>query len=76
MDYEYPQALSNWRGLPSKIDGMFVWSNGYMYVFSGEFYYRFNQTTQTVCQGYPKTISSYWQGIPNNIDAVFRYVKS
>jgi hypothetical protein len=60
--------------MPSKIDGMFVWSNNYLYVFSGKDYYLFDVKTKALFHGYPQTIASFWKGVPNNIDAAFRYV--
>jgi hypothetical protein len=63
-----------WNGMPSKIDGMFVWSNNYLYVFSGKDYYLVDVKTKALFDGYPQTIASFWKGVPNNIDAVFRYV--
>ena len=72
IDYTYPHDISRWRGLPSDVDGVFLWSDSYLYAFKGNDYYRFNHTTQAVIPEYPKKITSYWKGIPNNIDAVFR----
>lgn len=33
-------------------------------------YYRFNEDTRSVDDGYPKSIS-VWQGVPDNIKAAF-----
>ena len=63
-----------WNGMPSKIDGMFVWSDNYLYVFSGKDYYLFDKKTKALLHGYPQTTASFWKGVPNNINAVFRYI--
>ena len=44
------------------------YSNGYTYVFKGTQYYRFNPWTQRVDPGYPRPLSSYWKGIPRDIE--------
>ncbi|XP_028397800.1 uncharacterized protein LOC114521531 [Dendronephthya gigantea] len=78
-EYNYYQGnvdlfspLPIWSGIPRKVDGMFVWSDKYLYVFSGKDYYLFDQKTKALVQGYPQKIASFWKGIPDNIDAVFR----
>ena len=35
----------------------------------------FNDRKQAVAENYPKKIETYWDGIPNNIDAVFTWGK-
>lgn len=70
VDFFSPRPM--WSGIPEKIDGMFVWSDKYLYVFSGKDYYLFDQKTKALVQGYPQKITSFWKGVPNNIDAVFR----
>jgi hypothetical protein len=72
VDLFSPRSL--WNGMPSKIDGMFVWSNDYLYVFSGTDFYLFDPKTKALLQGYPQKIASFWKGVPNNTDAVFRYI--
>tara|TARA_R110000824_G_scaffold119818_3_gene274225 strand:+ start:7245 stop:9869 length:2625 start_codon:yes stop_codon:yes gene_type:complete len=43
------------------------------YFFSGDDYYRYNDTTKEIDSGYPKKISDNWPGLPNNIDAATVY---
>lgn len=48
-------------------------SSPYLFFFSSRFlfsYYRFNEASQTVDDGYPKSIS-VWQGVPDNIKSAF-----
>lgn len=55
-----------------KIDAAFIWNgNGRMYLFSGEYYYRFDENKQSMDYGYPKRIERNWKDLPSNVDAVF-----
>src|SRR6218665_75763 len=45
VDHFYPQLLSMWKGLPSKIDTAFSYMNGRTYFFSGSNFYRFNDVS-------------------------------
>lgn len=49
------------------------YTNGITYFFKGHNYYRFNDTTLQVEPGYPQSISSFWEGIPDDIDTVFTW---
>lgn len=53
----------------SKIDAFVRTSNGATYVFSGSEYYKLSNDDTDVADGYPRSISQYWPGLPNNIDA-------
>lgn len=67
-----PQTLSSF-GLPDfvdKIDAIFVWGkNGKTYLFYQNLYWKFDEDSKTIDQGYPQDISR-WNGIPRNLDAV------
>lgn len=52
---------------------MFRWSNGYIYIFSTDNYYRYDESTRELHPDYPRPISSNWKGVPNDIDGAFRY---
>ncbi|MFJ9414345.1 hemopexin repeat-containing protein [Streptomyces sp. NPDC101227] len=39
------------------------WPNGYVYLFAGGEYYRYNPSTQRVDPGYPKPIAGNWPGL-------------
>ena len=58
---------------PCAIDSVFRWSDDYIYFFAGASYYRYNEISRGINSGYPRRISDYWHGVPNNIDGVFRY---
>lgn len=49
----------------------FRYTDGITYFFKGSVYYRFNDTTQAVDPGYPRSIASFWKGVPDNLDTVF-----
>ena len=53
----------------SKIDTFVRTSNGATYVFSGSEYYKLSNDDTDVADGYPRSISQYWPGLPNDIDA-------
>ena len=55
------------------MDSLFRWSNGYIYIFSGSDYYRYNEALPGIEPDYPRRINKYWRGVPDNIDAVFRW---
>ncbi|KAL5286123.1 Mmp1 family protein [Megaselia abdita] len=55
----------------SKIDSIFNTADGQTYAFKGNKYYKL--TENSVAEGYPKTISEGWVGLPGNIDAAFTY---
>lgn len=59
---------------PCRIDAAFRWSNGFVYLFLGSRYYRYNETRHGIDPGYPRPIRDHWNGIPFSIDGVFRYV--
>ena len=54
-----------------KFDTIFNSAEGHTYVFKGQQYWRL--TEEGVDAGYPKYISSGWEGLPGNIDAAFTY---
>ena len=58
---------------PCNIDSVFRWINGFVYFFSGESYYRYNETSHAIDTDYPRPINEHWRGVPNYIDGVFRY---
>jgi hypothetical protein len=66
-----PQSIHD-LGLPDfvdKIDDVFVWGkNGKTYLFYKNLYWRYNEQTKLMDQGYPQDISK-WNGVPRNLDA-------
>lgn len=59
----YPRPISNWNGLPDKIDAAFQWKNGRTYFFSGKNYYRFNDRTFAIDSSdnpYPRSTATWW----------------
>lgn len=72
VDVGYPRALAAWGGVPTDVDAAFLWSDGFSYFFKGKLYFRYENSQEKVQDGYPRDISSFWKGIPDNVDAVFR----
>lgn len=69
----FPFLQLHFKG-PCRIDAAFRWSNGFVYLFLGSRYYRYNETRHGIDPGYPRPIRDHWNGIPSSIDGVFRYV--
>ncbi|KAG8184677.1 hypothetical protein JTE90_013070 [Oedothorax gibbosus] len=69
-----PMPLTS-LGLPSeleRLDAAFVWAkNGRTYFFSGDNYWRFDETTSKMDPGYPQSISTRWKGLEPDIDTAF-----
>jgi len=82
VDAGYPKQIStNWVGVPNNIDTVFQRSNGYIYFFKGNQYYRVfdkyadpsadTSAPDEVQPGYPQNITEKFVGVPNNVDVAF-----
>lgn len=71
----YPKPITD-LGLPvslKKIDGAMVWGhNGQTYFYSGDMYWRFDESVQKVELDYPRNMAM-WNGVGTDIDAVFQW---
>lgn len=47
--------------------------NNRTYLFGQNIFWRFNEATNTLDNGYPKSMSR-WRGIPNDIDAAITWI--
>ncbi|XP_048508022.1 72 kDa type IV collagenase-like isoform X1 [Athalia rosae] len=57
-----------------RIDAVQVWGkNDEIYLYRGEKFWRFNETSHTLDAGYPRNIRS-WRGVPPNIDAAMTWL--
>ena len=55
------------------MDAAFVFArNGDTYFFKGKHYWRFNEVEKRIYTGYPKLITTYWRGVPENIDSALQ----
>jgi len=54
-----------------KIDAIFRGPDDKVYVFKGSKYWKLNG--DTIAAGYPRSISTDWSGLPDNIDAAFTW---
>jgi Hemopexin len=73
----YPKPIAgNWPGFAEagfgdNIDAAVAWPNGKVYVFKGDSYLRYDIASNTTDPGYPRQISSAWEGVfDKDIDAV------
>ncbi|XP_050432080.1 matrix metalloproteinase-14 isoform X2 [Adelges cooleyi] len=55
----------------TKVDALFNSADGETFVFKGDYYWKL--TVDGLAQGYPKSISGTWSGLPGTIDAAFTY---
>ncbi|CAN7988589.1 unnamed protein product [Ixodes pacificus] len=71
----YPRPLTD-LGLPATLthlDAALVWGhNGKTYFFSGDKYWRYDETDRSVELDYPRHIRM-WRGVPHGVDAAFQY---
>uniref|UniRef100_A0A1S4M2M4 Matrix metalloproteinase, putative n=1 Tax=Ixodes scapularis TaxID=6945 RepID=A0A1S4M2M4_IXOSC len=71
----YPRPLTD-LGLPATLthlDAALVWGhNGKTYFFSGDKYWRYDETDRSVELDYPRHIRM-WRGVPQGVDAAFQY---
>uniref|UniRef100_H3CR71 Matrix metalloproteinase-14 n=1 Tax=Tetraodon nigroviridis TaxID=99883 RepID=H3CR71_TETNG len=73
LDPGFPKNLKEMgSGLPKdRIDAALYYTpTGQTFYFRANKYYRFNEHSQSVDDGYPKSIS-VWQGVPDNFKAAF-----
>ncbi|XP_066996162.2 matrix metalloproteinase-25 [Anabrus simplex] len=72
---ESPRSITEY-GLPSDlshVDACMVWGkNGKTFLYSGERYWRYNETTGVMDPGYPHNITR-WRGVPSHLDAAMTW---
>lgn len=56
-------------------DAGFTDTDGITYFFKGQFVYKYDYRTNKIASGFPKLISSVFNGVPGNLDAVFVWAK-
>ncbi len=49
-------------------------ANGKTYLFSGNYYWRYNEALARIDMGYPAKINDSWVGVPNNMDAAMTWI--
>ncbi|KAL3992722.1 intraflagellar transport protein [Sarotherodon galilaeus] len=76
LETGYPKRLSS-LGLPTdlqQIDAAFNFrKNRKTYLFAGDKFWRYDETSKTMDSGFPKLIADSWNGIPDGIDSAFNY---
>ncbi|XP_073515491.1 72 kDa type IV collagenase [Phyllobates terribilis] len=74
LERGYPKKISS-LGLPSdvkRVDAAFNWSkNKKTYIFAEDKFWRYNEVKQKMDTGFPKLIADAWNGVHDNLDAVF-----
>ncbi|KAG8328951.1 Matrix metalloproteinase-15 [Homalodisca vitripennis] len=70
-----PRPISDY-GLPNtvkKVDAVMVWAkNRKTYLFSGDRFWRYNETSRMVDSGYPRRIELF-RGVPPNLDSAMTW---
>lgn len=52
------------------MDAVFTWErNKKTYIFKGSQYWRYNEDTRSIDNGYPRPIQRGWPSLPNDLDA-------
>ena len=64
-----PKDFDNKELCRGNLDTMVTLKNDITYAFSGNRYWKFTKTS--VAPGYPRDISSGWDGLSGNLDAAF-----
>uniref|UniRef100_A0A4W4H830 72 kDa type IV collagenase n=1 Tax=Electrophorus electricus TaxID=8005 RepID=A0A4W4H830_ELEEL len=74
LEKGFPKKISS-LGLPSDlyhIDAAYSYHKSKKtYLFSGDKFWRYNEAKKKMDPGFPKLISDYWNGIPDDLDAAF-----
>jgi YHS domain-containing protein len=69
------EQFKNLDSSVESIDAAFVWgANGKTYLFSGNYYWRYNEALARMDIGYPAKINDSWVGVPNNMDAAMTWI--
>ncbi|KAI4461525.1 matrix metalloproteinase [Holotrichia oblita] len=53
-------------------DGMIILFAGKTYLYKGDYFWRFNETSKTIDPGYPMDMSR-WRGVPSHLDAAITW---
>ena len=70
VDSSYPRPISNWDGIPEKLDAALQYSNGKSYFFKNGRYYRFDDKNFVLDTSanppFPRETGFWWFGCPAN----------
>jgi len=70
VDSSYPRPISNWDGIPEKLDSALQYSNGKSYFFKNGRYYRFDDKNFVLDTSanppFPRETGFWWFGCPAN----------
>merc|ERR1711963_821430 len=70
VDSSYPRPISNWDGIPAKLDSALQYSNGKSYFFKNGRYYRFDDKNFVLDTSanppFPRETGFWWFGCPAN----------
>ena len=72
VDKSYPRPVSNWDGIPNRLDAALQYKNGKTYFFKDGKYYRFDDKNfkldQEANPGFPREAGFWWFGCdPNSV---------
>ncbi|XP_033108515.1 matrix metalloproteinase-16-like [Anneissia japonica] len=71
----FPTSIFNLGDLPIDLDAALNWGDtGYTYFFKGSQYWRYNEPSGRVDDNYPRSIAAGWPGVPDDLDAAFRWL--
>lgn len=73
LDQGYPKRIPGKNNFYRTIQAAITWYDGRTYVFKGDKYSIWDERYINPPSGYPRPISSFWGGIPVNVEAAIRW---
>ncbi|KAK3083780.1 hypothetical protein FSP39_003123 [Pinctada imbricata] len=73
LDAGYPKRTIGKKNFFRYPQAALMWYDGRIYLFKGDKYSIWRDDYKEPPPGYPKTITSFWRGVPNNVEAAVRW---
>ncbi|XP_060077844.1 matrix metalloproteinase-20-like [Ylistrum balloti] len=73
LDRGYPKVIKGEDNWYRNAKAAVLWRDGFVYLFKGSEYSVWAEGYTKPPRGYPKPISSFFRGVPTNVEAAIRY---